>query len=285
MPEIIKANSELIVNYTPPVIESNLPELKEYIAQELEPFKGVELDISDKDKIKEAKAVYADLNKLKEKVKKRRIELTKEYKKPLTTIEAGLKEIEQDLESAYREGKSQLDAVALKEQEARRAEMMLDYEGIVGDIAELIAFEAIENPSWCKSSYGKVKADKELEEKANSLLEEIASLKSSNLEYEAEALAVYYSTAQISDALNENKRLVEKAERLKELKQRETKVFGIETPTFVEVAPPSAPQAATVHETANYEVVLMGVTVFDAKEVARSAEAITGKKVTLRKVK
>lgn len=221
---------EIKVEYTPSIIDDNIDAVEAYVDKQLAPFVGAQLDPNDEEQIKQGRQFMADLNKLKKPIEDERKRIKKEYEKPLKAFEARVKEITGKIDDARENLKKQVDAAdrAFKE---RRWEMLAEeYEGCVGELANIIPFAAILEDSWLNRSTQETKAVNALTDKAVKALEGYQTLQKKDLAHKTEVVRLYCETLdlvkalQLEDELNEEDR--QRAEF--EERQRQVEAFASE---------------------------------------------------------
>ena len=284
--EIIEASSELVLTYESLVIESNIKTLSEQVDKMIAPFLEGNIVVDTKEDEDAAKAILADLNKAKVAIDTKRKEEVKKLSQPITVMDTELKGIVSKMADAYRTCKDVLDAKVNALKVARREELATEYLGIVGeDVAKLIPYCIVENPSWCTRSYGDKKAETELFAKAESILADMKTLGDMELEYRSEVIAHYTNTLDIRAAIDKDRLLKEqKAEAGRKAKEAQ-EAFKLK-PAPVEPAP--AAETAPVIEQApdlkrsDYAIYLTGATHFEAVEIAKYAKEHTKATVELK---
>ncbi|MCL2826116.1 MAG: DUF1351 domain-containing protein [Eggerthellaceae bacterium] len=209
--EVIEADAagskELTVSCRPLEIASNIGQLREWVEAQIAPFKGAVLDLSDNGKVAEASKVYAGLNALAERVDTARKERVRELSAPIDRLDSEAKALVADIRSAYREGKGQIDEVREAQRKARRAHLEQEWQGCVGELAGLIGFGVVEDSKWSNATFGELKAEKAVQDKAAEVIDGMAALKAARLEFEREAEYVFYRTASLQEALRRNEQL------------------------------------------------------------------------------
>lgn len=192
-------NFELQAKITAGVLETNAKELKEIVSKELQNY-SVDRYI---DKPEMAKADKSALSKAKDVVAKKRIEVSKEWNKPLDIFLDEMKSIEKMIDDGYK-GLNYLVKEAEEKEKAEKKEKIEGYWETLG--FNLVSLDKIFNPKWLNKSFSMKNVMLECEEKIEKITSELATLKA--LPEDAETICAFYlDCLDISKALNEANRL------------------------------------------------------------------------------
>ena len=204
-------NLELKVNApkTQPVV-FNYTELKEGLSTALADYKG---RVYDESMLAEAKAVTANLNKLKKALNDERIFRKKEFEAPFKVFEDQVKELCGMIDEATSGIKAQLDTYEQKRIEEKRTAIRELFSEIASqyDALDFIVLDKIYNSKWeNKTTTDKAIATEITEhfEKATKDLEVIAQMPN----FSFEAKEVYKRTLDLNQAIAEGKRMSDIAE-------------------------------------------------------------------------
>ena len=190
---------ELQAKITAGVLETNAKELKKIVESELQNY-SVDRYI---DKPEMAKADKAALSKAKEAVAKKRIEVSKEWNKPLDIFLDEMKSIEKMIDDGYK-GLNSLVKEAEEKEKAEKKEKIEGYWETLG--FNLVPLDRIFNPKWLNKSFSMKNVMLECEEKIEKITTELETLKA--LPEDAETICAFYlDCLDISKALNEANRL------------------------------------------------------------------------------
>ena len=207
--EVIAPPTDIEVTYKAASLAADFTALSEYIDKKLALYEGITIDPDDEGQIKAGRAVCADLNKLAEPLDKRRKEIKKEYEKPLKAFEAQVKTITDKIAAARKTIDDQIKAADVLYKERKYVALEDHYQGIAGEFCELIPYDKIHEDKWLNRSEKISKVEGLISDKAAKILSELATLKSTPLEYSAEAKLMYYNTVDLQSALSENQRLID----------------------------------------------------------------------------
>ena len=196
--------SSLIVTYAPSSIEANFDALEKRVRKTVELYKGATYDLTDADKIKEAKNDRTYLNGLKNEIEERRKAVKREYNKPLAAFEQRCKEITSIIDGASDGIKAQLDQAEEDRKSRARAKLKEHYETFAELLAPVVPYERLHDDKWLNKSFGEVKAKKALEEKVSAVARDWDTLKvqrGSMAHYEV-AERELFRTLDLGSALN-----------------------------------------------------------------------------------
>lgn len=282
---VIEPSKELQLSYKPLVITSNLKGLAAYVENITEPFLTGELDLSTPDLEKDARAALADLNKAVGVIDKRRVEVIKELKAPIEKVDREVKEIVSKGKEAYRLSKGKIDAKVAEDQETRKKELELEYIGIVGEeVARTLPYERIANPSWHTKSYGEIKAEKELFERAEKIVSDIKILNDHTLAHPESVMVHFLENLDLSRALAYDKELTELEKEAERQAEEVAEAFKLSSkPEPIKESPSPVVEQSEEVTLSDYTLILRSISVFDAKDIARYAEKISGKRPELKK--
>lgn len=196
--------SSLIVTYAPSSIEANFDALEKRVRKTVELYKGATYDLTNADKIKEAKNDRTYLNGLKNEIEERRKAVKREYDKPLAAFEKRCKEITSIIDGASDGIKAQLDEAEERRRAGARAALEAHYREFAELLAPVVPYERLHDDKWLNKSFGEVKAKKALEEKASAVARDWDTLKAqrdSMAHYEV-AERELFRTLDLGSALN-----------------------------------------------------------------------------------
>lgn len=194
-------------------INFNNEELKKELTESLKKYEGL---VYSEDSIKSAKVDRATLNKFKEAIEAKRIEIKKQCLKPYDDFEKKVKEITTLVDKPILAIDGQVKAFEDKQKQEKKATITDFYNANIGDLAELLPLSRIWNEKWLNATVkvkdvqteitgaiAKVKAD----------LEVITGLKS---EFELQIKDTYLKTLDLTAALAEKTRLEDQKAKMEE---------------------------------------------------------------------
>lgn len=245
---VVEPSSELMVDYKPPVIISNVEGLRAWVAGQIAPFQGSTLDVSTKELMAEARKSLAELNGMGKSVDRERIDRVKTMKAPIDEFDASLKTVVAEIDTAYRGCKDQLDKAVDEIRKKKAAELAEEYAGIVGDeIAELIPYDRIEDKTWTAPTTTSKKASDALFDRAQGLVKDVQALASAKLDHRAQVVSMYYRTLDLRASLAEDAEITRREVEAAEQAKRTQEAFRV--PPFDEVKQEPEPFVANCYIT------------------------------------
>lgn len=192
----------------PERIEWNYEELKAEIAERVQTYETI---VYTDETIKEAKADRANLRKLAKALNDERIRLEKEYMKPFSEFKAQVNEVIGIIDKP----------VAIIDQQIKRAEeeKKRDKETEIRAILALFHLPYDIDPNrlfserWLNASVSMSAIKKEIDEKVTKIADDLETLEGLE-EYRDEAIHAYTKSLDLRDALAEQKRAKETAEKI-----------------------------------------------------------------------
>lgn len=199
-------------------IQFNNEEIKSQLAARLEKYNGLVYSDSN---IAEAKKDRANLNKFKEAIETKRKEMKKQCLAPYEKFEAQIKEITAMIDKPILAIDTQVKNFEQIKKDEKLQSIKQFYADKVADLAALVPFDKIYNEKWLNATYKEADIQKEITDlfiKVESDLQVITEL---GTEYEAQIKDVYLKGYDLTQALQEKKRLEEQAAKLAEYKRQQ----------------------------------------------------------------
>lgn len=234
-------------------IKFNNEEIKQELAVRLEKYNGL---VYTNDSIKDAKTDRANLNKFKEAIETKRKEMKKQCLAPYEKFEAQIKEITAMIDKPILAIDTQVKNFEQIKKDEKLQGIKQFYTDKVADLATLVPFDKIYNEKWLNATYKEADIQKEITDlfaKVESELQIIAEL---GTEYEAQIKDVYLKSYDLTQALQEKKRLEEQAAKLaeyKRLQEEKAKEQAKEQPEEVKPEPKQAAPEPPSYEPPSYE--------------------------------
>lgn len=188
------------------VINFNNEEIKQELAESLKKYEGL---VYTEDNIKSAKLDRATLNKFKEAMEKKRIEIKKQCLKPYDDFETKVKEITGMVEKPISAIDKQVKAFEESQKKIKREKITAFYGENIGDLVEVLPLAKIWDERWLNVASTSKAINTGITEtiaKVKNDLEVIAGLKS---EFELQIKDTYLKGLDLSAALAEKTRLEE----------------------------------------------------------------------------
>lgn len=196
--------SDLVVTYSPSVINANFDALEAHVRAKVADYEGAKYDLTKDDSIKEAKHDRSYLNGLKSEIEERRKAVKREYNKPLAAFEKRCKEITFIIDGASDGIKAQLDEAEERRKSSARAALEAHYREFAELLSPVVPYERLHDDRWLNKSFGEAKAKKALEDKVSAVARDWDTLKAqrdSMAHYEV-AERELFRTLDLGSALN-----------------------------------------------------------------------------------
>lgn len=229
-------------------ITFNHEDIKQELELRLEKYKGL---VYSDDNIKEAKTDRATLNKFKDAIENKRKEIKKQCMKPYEDFESKIKEITAMIDKPILAIDTQVKSYEQAKKDEKLNSIKEFFASQVGDLAELLAFDKVNNPKWLNATFKMAEIENEITatiDKVNSDLATIGGLKS---EYELQIKDTYLKAFDLAAALREKARLEEQAAKLAEYNKRieeQKKAKAMEATTISIVQQQPMPQQETAQQ-------------------------------------
>ena len=211
-------NFELQAKITAGVLETNAKELRKIVETELKKY-SVDRYIDNPEMAKTDKSA---LSKAKDVVSKKRIEVSKEWNKPLDVFLDEMKSIEKAIDDGYKG----LNSLVKEAEEKEKAEKRKKIEDYYSTLDTLVSLDKIFNPKWLNKSFSMKNVMLEIEERTEKITSDLATIKA--LPEDAEIICAFYlDCLDITKALNE-------ANRLRALREKAQEKIQIKEPVAEE---------------------------------------------------
>jgi hypothetical protein len=194
------------------MIQFNNEQLKKEISEAVKKYQGITYG---EDKIAEAKADRAALNKFKEALEDRRKAVKKEYLKPYEAFEAQVKELVAFVDQPIAMIDSQIKEYEEGAKQLKREEIS-DYYVAVADkhkLRDLLPLRIIWNERWLNTTYKMKDIKAEIAATFEKVVNDLAVIKELKTEFELQVQDRYLQDLNLSAALKENTRLIEAKQR------------------------------------------------------------------------
>lgn len=192
-------------------IKWNKEELEAAVRQKIAAYQNV---VYTEDNMKQAKADRAELNKLTKAIEDRRKMVKGIIMKPYTAFEGEIKEILELIKEPVNMIDQQVKAFEDQQKEEKKKKILESYEGVIGDLVEVLPFEKVFDSRYLNATYKLDTAQAEVKEKVEKVRTDLETIDSLDSKYKLNAKDVYIKTLDLSKALAENKRLSDLEEKL-----------------------------------------------------------------------
>lgn len=206
------------VNQQLGVIEFNFEELKDNLSSMMELYENT---VVTEETTKVVKKEVASLKKIKSALSDRRIEIKKEYSKPLNEFENKVKELSALIDKPIELMESQVKVFEEKKREKKREDIKSVYAGLIGELEEYLPLSRIYDSKWENVSVSMKSVQEEIEQAVSSTEMAINTIKGMNSEVVNKALTQYKLDLSLANAISYiNKHEQIKAEILAKEEQR-----------------------------------------------------------------
>lgn len=191
-------------------IKWNYEEIKaEVIAQSESYATAVYTD----DLIKQAKADRAKLNKFVKAIKDRRTDVRKKLLAPDEEFGRQVDEIVGIVQKAITNIDTQVKNYETKLRNDKLDKLRAEFDGMVGDLKDVVTFERIYVPEWSNATFALSKAKGIMAETLESIRNGIGTIQSSDSPYAGDMMKVFLETYDIGKAMERRNQLEEEAKR------------------------------------------------------------------------
>lgn len=219
--------------FKPVAVDFNYKELKKEIEEKTLPYKGL---IVTEDAIPVAKTDLANLRKLEKAIDDRRKAVKKEYNAPYMAFETQIKDILSDIQAAEGNIDSQIKEFERRADEEKLGQIKVFYGLAFGDMAKNVPFEKVYNPKWLNKGYKMPDIETEISKAANSLRDNIETVKGLKSDHELSLMRTLFFTLDIGEVLKEHNALEALAEARKAVEQEKAKQIVAEEPKTEDTA-------------------------------------------------
>lgn len=192
-------------------IEWNKEEIEAAVREKMEDYQNV---VYTEETLGDAKKDRAELNGLIKEIEDRRKEVKKIINAPYDVFEAEVKEIVAIIKEPVGLIDRQVKQFEKDQKEAKRKELLKAYEEAIGDLADVLPFDRVFDPRYLNKSFKIQMAKDEIAEKAERVKTDLESIDGLESKYRLNAKDVYIKTLDLSQAMAENRRLLELEEKL-----------------------------------------------------------------------
>jgi hypothetical protein len=157
-----------------PPVEWNYDELKQWVSDGLEAYRG---RVYTEDTVTEAKRDRATLNKLAQAIEDRRREIKAVYLAPYDQFEKQAKELVEMVKTQSREIDAQIKTYDRQRREEKLERIKTElYAPMIGDLAEAIPYEKLHDPKWLNVTFSMAAVSEALATKIESIRSGFAAL-------------------------------------------------------------------------------------------------------------
>jgi len=254
-------------------IEFNYEELKNWVTEKAEYYNSL---VYDDGSVKDAKSDRATLNKFVKSLKDARTAKKKEILEPFEDFSDKIDELIAIIEEPLQSIDTHVKEYEQAKKDAKLEEIKAMWESI--EHPEWLKAAQIWDKTWLNATVSIKKVGEQMAAKVAGIVKQEAWMK--ELEYSAEALAVFHETADYEKAIEEGKRLFELKNKSEALKQAESK--AVEEVKQIMVEAENEPQKQSQDVKKHHLVFECDVTVEEAHKLKAFCDSIG---VTLKRIK
>ncbi len=219
--------TESIEKLTPALIAFNNDELLAYASKVVAKYEGI---VYDEGMMKEAKEDRATINRIVKALDDERKRIKKIYNQPMDKFTSQINEVIERLNVGANGIDKQVKIYEEAQKRQKRAVLVEYFNGIVGELAECITFEQIEDARWLNVTVTEKKAKAEISAKLEEINDSIDVIRGLGSENEEALLVLYFRTLNLAKALQENDRLNKEKQRVLELQKRREEQEALKRP-------------------------------------------------------
>lgn len=202
-------------------VSFNYEELRQELTAKVDMYKGL---IVTEDTMTEAKDTRAKLNKVKEALDSKRIEVKKAYLEPYADFEAKMKSLVSIVDEVVLIIDTQVKGFENQKKDAKLAEIKAYFDSQIGDLSALVPFEKVYDPKWLNATV-KIKAiTSEIDSIVKQVNYDLSIITDLHHEFELQIKDTYLRKFSLSDALAEKTRLEEQKAKLAELEAKKAEL-------------------------------------------------------------
>lgn len=200
-----------------PEIQWNYPELKKWVEDGLEAYRGV---VYTEDCINQAKKDRATLNKLAAAIDTKRREMKALYLQPYERFEREAKELTGMIKAVGGEIDAQVKAYDEYRREEKLKKVQGLYSDMIGNLAELVPYERLHNPRWLNVTTSISAIAEEMGRSIDRITSGLASIDTLKLDkdMDAQVKGVFLQHFDLAEALAARERIEKQREELERLK-------------------------------------------------------------------
>ncbi len=222
MNELNEKDLELVVSKQElGILETNAMNILEKVKEVLPSYDSKYYDESNIDKAISDRAI---LNKTSKALNSKRIEIEKQFMQPFENFKSIIKETTSLINDASSKIDEIVKEVEYKVKGKKRAEIENIFNKYVGELGQVLSIEKIFNDKWLNKTYKIDLIEKEIEEKINTIRNDLLAIGNLNSKYEVELKNDYLINFNLSEVIAKNNELTKKEELLKTQQEISKKV-------------------------------------------------------------
>ena len=232
-----------------PPVEWNYDELKQWVSDGLEAYRG---RVYTEDTVTEAKRDRATLNKLAQAIEDRRREIKAVYLAPYDQFEKQAKELVEMVKTQSREIDAQVKAYDQKRKEDKLEKIKTElYAPLIGSLAELAPYERLHDPKWLNVTVSMGAVAEALATKIENIASGLSALDNLELpeDVAGQVKAEFLKSYDLGAAMAAKDRITDERERMARFQAAQNAARAAQQ-TQKEMTPPTEQKPAQAQETA-----------------------------------
>lgn len=211
------AEKGLAVTFNAGMIQANFDSLESFMDKTIAQYDGWEPSAENKDDLESIKAVKKEFKGLIDGIETRRKEVNRAYTPPLDAFNARCKAI-------VDKGKQFYEKLRDVEREAddfykteKKNELREHYEAFAGMLLDVVPYEKIHDDKWLLKGTNIQTAKAEIEDIVQKIAGDREAIKDMHLEFENDALTVFYQTLDFGEAIKYARKLEDDKRKVEEM--------------------------------------------------------------------
>lgn len=207
----------LAVTFNAGVIQANFDSLESFMDTTIAQYNGWEPSAENKDDLESIKAVKKEFKGIIDGIETRRKEVNRAYTPPLDAFNARCKAIVDKGKKFYeklRDVEREADDYYKSE---KKNELREHYEAFAGMLLDVVPYEKIHDDRWLLKGTNIQTAKAEIEDIVQKIAGDREAIKDMHLEFENDALTVFYQTLNFGEAIKYARKLEEDKRKVEEM--------------------------------------------------------------------
>lgn len=220
----------LAVTFNAGVIQANFDSLESFMDKTIAQYDGWEPSAENKDDLDSIKAVKKEFKGIIDGIETRRKEVNRAYTPPLDAFNARCKAIVDKGKEFYEKLRDVEREADEYYKSAKKNELREHYEAFAGLLLDVVPYDKIHDDKWLLKGTNIQTAKAEIEDKVQKIAGDREAIKEMRLEFENDALTVFYQTLDFGEAIKYARKLEEDKRKVEEMEAELTRQSAQEIP-------------------------------------------------------
>lgn len=207
----------LAVTFNAGVIQANFDSLESFMDKTIAQYDGWEPSAENKDDLDSIKAVKKEFKGIIDGIETRRKEVNRAYTPPLDAFNARCKAIVDKGKEFYEKLRDVEREADEYYKSAKKNELREHYEAFAGLLLDVVPYDKIHDDKWLLKGTNIQTAKAEIEDKVQKIAGDREAIKEMRLEFENDALTVFYQTLDFGEAIKYARKLEEDKRKVEEM--------------------------------------------------------------------